>query len=94
MEGEKEAFRDFVNQKENSVAICFEEDLDNLKIKAISYGGANDTKKQARTIFGVLRKVDEMGIKTVYVHAPKKEGIGLAVYNRLIRAAAFKVISL
>ena len=94
VEGEKEAFRDFVNQKENSVAICFEEDLDNLKIKAISYGGANDTKKQARTIFGVLRKVDEMGIKTVYVHAPKKEGIGLAVYNRLIRAAAFKVISL
>jgi len=35
-----------------------------------------------------------MGVGIVYVHAPKKEGIGLAVYNRLIRAAAFKVVSL
>ena len=93
VEGDKKAFCDFVNAKENCLAICFDEDLDNLK-NAISYGGINDTKKQARTIFRVLRKVDEMGAKTVYVHAPKKEGVGLAVYNRLIRAAAFKVISL
>ena len=94
VEGEKKAFCDFVNVKENSLSICFDEDLDSLNIKALSYGSINDTKKQARTIFSILRKVDEMGIKTVYVHAPKKEGIGLAVYNRLIRAAAFKVISL
>lgn len=93
IQGDKKAFCDFANAKENSLAICFDEDLDNLK-NAISYGSINDTKKQARTIFWVLRKVDEMGAKTVYVHAPKKEGIGLAVYNRLIRAAAFKVISL
>ncbi len=94
IEGDKKAFCDFVNVKENSLAICFNEDLEDLKIKAISYGSAIDTKEQARTIFSILRSVDEMGIKTVYVHAPKKEGIGLAVYNRLIRAAAFKVISL
>lgn len=93
IQGDKKSFCDFVNAKENSLAICFDEDLDNLN-NAISYGSVNDTKKQARTIFSLLRKVDEMGAKTVYVHAPKKEGIGLAVYNRLIRAAAFKVISL
>ena len=94
VEGDKKAFCDFVNSKENSVAICFEEDEEDLKIKSISYGSEQDTKEQAREIFSILRKVDEIGAKTVYVHAPKKEGIGLAVYNRLIRAAAFKVISL
>ena len=94
VEGDKKAFCDFVNSKENSVAICFEEDEEDLKIKSISYGSEQDVKKQAREIFSILRKVDEIGAKTVYVHAPKKEGIGLAVYNRLIRAAAFKVINL
>ena len=93
VEGDKEAFCDFVNEKQG-IAICFDEDVNNLKIKAVSYGKEKDAKTQAKNIFCVLRKVDEMGAKTVYVHAPKKEGIGLAVYNRLIRAAAFKVISL
>ncbi len=94
VEGEKDAFCNFANEKKNALAICFNEDLDNIKIKAISYGSEKDAKNQARTIFSILRKADEKGVKTVYVHAPKKEGIGLAVYNRLIRAAAFKVISL
>jgi L-threonylcarbamoyladenylate synthase len=30
-----------------------------------------------------------MGLKQIYAHCPQKDGIGLAVYNRLIRAAAF-----
>ena len=92
--GDKKAFCDFVNEKENSLAVCFDEDLEDIKIKAISYGSLNDAKKQARKIFSVLRSVDETGVRAVYIHAPKKEGVGLAVYNRLIRAAAFKVISL
>ncbi|MDD6945929.1 MAG: translation factor SUA5, partial [Ruminococcus callidus] len=37
---------------------------------------------------------DEIGAKTGYVRAPKRDGIGLAVYNRLIRAAGFEVIQL
>ena len=42
----------------------------------------------------VLRNVDELHAQRVYIHAPSKSGIGLAVYNRLIRAAAFRVINL
>ena len=48
----------------------------------------------AKNIFSVLRDVDSLGVKSVYVHAPSQNGVGLAVYNRLIRAAAFRVISL
>ncbi|NLT09463.1 MAG: translation factor SUA5, partial [Ruminococcus sp.] len=39
-----------------------------------------------------LRELDDIGAKKVYVRAPSSEGVGLAVYNRLIRAAGFEVI--
>lgn len=49
---------------------------------------------QARRLFALLRKADELGAKTVLVEMPEKSGVGLAVYNRLLRAAAFRVIEL
>ena len=33
-----------------------------------------------------------MNAKTVLVEKPKTDGVGLAVYNRLLRAAAFREI--
>ena len=39
--------------------------------------------------FAALRQLDELGAKEVYARCPDKEGVGLAVYNRLIRAAAY-----
>lgn len=44
--------------------------------------------------FDALRRLDEMGAKTVYARIPHTTGVGMAVYNRLIRAAAFTVIDL
>lgn len=47
---------------------------------------------QAQRLFALLRKADEIGSKTVLVEIPEKSGVGLAVYNRLLRAAAFRII--
>lgn len=47
---------------------------------------------QAHRLFALLRKSDEIGAKTVLVEIPEESGVGLAVYNRLIRAAAFRII--
>lgn len=47
---------------------------------------------QARKLFSILRTADEKSVDTVYVEMPDKNGMGLAVYNRLIRAAGFKVV--
>ena len=44
---------------------------------------------QARELFDALRRLDELGAKKVYARMPRKTGVGMAVYNRLIRAAAF-----
>ena len=48
-----------------------------------------DEADQARHLFAALRQLDELGAKEVYARCPDKEGVGLAVYNRLIRAAAY-----
>lgn len=47
---------------------------------------------QARRLFALLRKADDLGARTVLVEMPQKDGMGLAVYNRLLRAAAFRII--
>ncbi len=91
---EGDNFADFVNLKTNAVAICFEEESNDIKIEKIVYGSENSPETFAQNIFSVLRKVDTLQKSEVYIHAPEKSGIGLAVYNRLIRAAAFKVIKL
>ncbi len=89
------AFFDYANQNadaENDYLIIFDEDINTSNIKAITYG-KNDAEN-AHDIFKALRDIDDLGAKHTFVRAPGKNGVGLAVYNRLIRAAGFKVITL
>lgn len=91
---EGEGFAEFVNKKENAVAICFESESDSIKIPKIIYGEKEKPDTLAHTVFDTLRNIDELGVKEAYIHAPSKSGVGLAVYNRLIRACGFRVIKL
>lgn len=56
----------------------------------MTYG--NTPEEQAQQIFAKLREADKKGIKNLFVRAPRKEGVGLAVYNRLIRASGYEVV--
>ena len=94
VEGDSDAFVGLVNSKENCVAICFKEDTPKITIPTLCYGDGEDENSLAHSVFKALREVDKMGAKEVYIHAPSKRGIGLAVYNRLLRASGFKVITL
>lgn len=92
VEADSESFCRFLNSRSNAAAICFEQDADKLSVPVLSMGDAANGEEQARLVFDLLRKSDELGVGAVYVHAPGKSGVGLAVYNRLLRAAGFKVI--
>lgn len=94
VEGEIQDFVSFVNAKENCGAVCFSEEYDLIDCKKICYGSGKKPETLANGLFSALREADSLSVERVYVHAPEKSGVGLAVYNRLIRAAAFKVISL
>ena len=58
----------------------------------ISYGRREDAEAQAHRVFDALRRLDDNQAKLVYVACPEPDGVGLAVYNRLLRAAGFEVI--
>lgn len=49
-------------------------------------------EQQAHRLFALLREADELGADTVFVEIPDETGIGLAVYNRLLRAAGFEIV--
>lgn len=75
---------------ENVYSLIFSEDADNFPYKYLTYG--SDSLQQAHFVFTKLRELDDIGAEKVYVRAPSADGVGLAVYNRLIRAAGFEVI--
>lgn len=93
-DGDSQGYVRYVNAHAGDAdcALCFEEDADQLTCRTLVYGSLADDATQAHAVFDALRKLDEMGVQTAYTHAPKKSGVGLAVYNRLIRAAAFEVV--
>lgn len=95
VEGDSKAFCNYVNQlTENCAAMCFAEDEQKIFVPTIVYGSAGDDMSQARELFDALRLTDTLGVDVVYAHSPRKTGVGLAVYNRMLRAAAFEVITL
>ncbi|MBQ7296357.1 MAG: threonylcarbamoyl-AMP synthase [Clostridia bacterium] len=91
-----EQYKKYIDENGTSddVALCFEEEVSDLSIKCITYGKKDDPSSQAKHIFDALRQVDKAKAKTVFARFPEKEGIGLAVFNRLVRAAAFNIIEL
>lgn len=74
-------------------ALCFDEDVAELAVPAVCYGHRHDPLEQAHNMFDALRQLDEMGMTTVYAACPVPRGVGLAVYNRLIRAAGFDIVN-
>ena len=92
VDANRKTYEAFVNKQKGAFALCFDED--EVDIPRVNYGSESDDLSQARELFDALRKLDEMGAKTVYARIPHTTGVGMAVYNRLIRAAAFTVIDL
>lgn len=89
-----EKFKEYVekNKADGTYALLF--DGEKVNLPSLYYGGADDDKAQAHNLFSKLREFDELGAKTVFARCPKQTGVGLAVYNRLIRSAGFHVIEL
>lgn len=73
--------------------LCFEGEEANFE-KCVTYGRENSALSQANRLFEALRELDEKGAKKVYARCPEISGMGLAVYNRLIRSAGFNIIEL
>ena len=73
--------------------ICFDDyaDLfDGCVVERI--GPAGDKAEQARRVFDALRAFDATAVPEIYAQCPDEGGLGLAVANRLKKAAGFHVV--
>ena len=95
LDGEPEAVTEFMKNalaSERCIVICYDEELEVLgDTNTISIGKRDDLAAQANSLFSALRRSNDMSADIIYAHLPTKDGLGLALYNRMIRAAAHTV---
>jgi L-threonylcarbamoyladenylate synthase len=94
VEGSLSSFIEYVTQHdgEGVYSLIFESDAKDFPCRYLTYG--NSDLEHAQLVFAKLRELDTIHAKTVYIRKPNVDGVGLAVYNRLIRASGFEVITL
>lgn len=91
--GNLSEFCDYVNNSDCDGVLCFEgEEKFFPDRKVVTFGSEKDSLSQAQRLFDALRELDEKGAKNVLARSPSTDGVGLAVCNRLYRAAAFRFI--
>lgn len=96
VESDERKFYDYIPKGTETGILCFDDDellrtLPNVKI----YGASDDSSAQAKRLFECLREFDlEENITHIYARKPSADGVGLAVLNRLLRAAGFNVVTL
>ena len=97
LEGCPEDVLAFLKQKQSEcrcVILCYDEECEHLSPSGLlPVGQALDVATHAHRLFARLREADELNADVIYAHLPPKEGLGLALYNRLIRAAAHTVLT-
>ncbi len=95
IKGTYDKYISFVRKNADSTTaiLCFEGE-EVTDIPSVVYGKKDDPSSQAKHIFDALRSLDKIGAKTVYARFPESDGVGLGVFNRLVRAAGFNIIEL
>ena len=94
--GSRLDFLRFAAQQTDACFLVFHGEEAQITAHAIAYGNENDAQSQARGLFAALRRLDDTAITATqaYARAPAIEGVGMAVYNRLLRAASFRELYL
>ena len=95
--GEPESTAGYIQQHISTTpedgVICFDEYADRFPDRPLErLGPAADKGEQARRVFDALRAMDGAGVRRIWTQCPEAGGIGLAVANRLNKAAGFHIV--
>ena len=88
-------FVEYVNNNSDNYCGVFTSNVERTKFKnakTLITGENPSARDESKSLFHLLRKADEMGLTKVYIKLPEAKGEYLALYNRLIRAAAGKIV--
>ena len=74
--------------------ICFDEFAGRFDQQTVEcLGPSRDKRIQAQRVFDALRAFDSKDVQQIYAQCPDSQGLGLAIGNRLKKAAGFKTIA-
>ena len=86
-------YRQAIADGKTARILAFEEHLPAYEgMEALSIGRLSEPETVSHRLFAVLRELDEAGIDVMFSEVLPAEGLGLAIMNRLSRAAGFRVI--
>ena len=99
IKGDKEKIVSFINKNLEedeklgikSLPIVYEQTAHFYK-EYLTIGDLSKADTVAKNLFAVLRKCDELGLDKVYIEAFDEEEVGLAIMNRLKKAAGDNII--
>ena len=103
LDGTKEQISEYIRQtseaRQEIAVIAYEDDADYISealaaVDVYSFGKRDNEVDQAHLLFKLLRDTDKKNYSVIYAPLPRMSGIGLALYNRMIRAAAHNIIRL
>lgn len=95
LRGEYKAFCEYVNthNEGDTYAMVFDGEGEGINIPFITYGVNDNYRELSHALFDALRYLDEKGAKGCFVRCPDESNDdNLAVLNRLLRAAGFRVM--
>lgn len=100
LDGTTEQITDYIKQQTGRVAVlCYDEEkpIFNTFLKAeccFSFGARANRSQQAKRLFFLLREIDKLDFDAIFAPLPPTDDIGMALYNRMIRAAAHHIVYL
>ena len=85
-----------ISKEYKNPVIIFSEENTKLynNVKTLSYGSKENYEEIASNIFRLLREVDKLNPDIVLIEGIKKQGIGIAIMNRLLRACSHEYIEI
>ena len=102
LDGDFDKIIPYIKEKSKTqkiAVLCYSNDVKTLKSQApdayvYEFGEKENELMQAHLLFDILRDADKHCFDEIYAPLPRTEGVGLALYNRMIRAAAYHIIRL
>lgn len=92
LNGDRRTVTDYIisHYQQGDCALVYDSDCAGFgDIPVLGYGDTDE--ERGSQLFSRLREMDDRGFQRVFVRAPRTDGVGLAVYNRLLRAAGYDV---
>lgn len=87
-----EMINNLIKENDKIVVLCFEEHKNKILLEdnnLISIGYKSNEETIARNIYSALREADNRGANLILIEGVEKNGIGIAIMNRLLRTCEY-----